>query len=195
MEQNPSWLTKNSQEFVIFEVFTAVSMKNGFFWDVAPCRYCVNQQTLVPRSRIFMPWGWRPYVPPKRRLTQYLHGAPSQKTTFFIVKKFLAFYRIRRFITIFTVSHHWNLYWVKLIRSPNPPFWPLVSQISLLQVLRLNLCTEFLAFTSATFPANLILPEATIVIIIHAEQNLRSWNPTGDESKRVNKTASPSTQS
>jgi hypothetical protein len=28
--------------FVRFEVFTAVTMKNAVFWDVAPCRYCVN---------------------------------------------------------------------------------------------------------------------------------------------------------
>jgi hypothetical protein len=29
------------------------------------------------------PWRWRRYVPPKRRLTPYLHGATSQKTAFF----------------------------------------------------------------------------------------------------------------
>jgi hypothetical protein len=27
---------------VITEVFTAVTMKNAVFWDVAPCRSCVN---------------------------------------------------------------------------------------------------------------------------------------------------------
>jgi hypothetical protein len=32
-----------------------------------------------------LPWRWRRYVPLKRRLTQYLHGAISQKTAFFIV--------------------------------------------------------------------------------------------------------------
>jgi hypothetical protein len=39
------------------------------------------------RSRIscLLPWRWRPYVPPKRRLPQFLHGATSQKTAFFIV--------------------------------------------------------------------------------------------------------------
>jgi hypothetical protein len=40
--------------------------------------------TLVPRSRIILPWRWRQYVPPKRRLTQDLHGAISQKTAFLI---------------------------------------------------------------------------------------------------------------
>jgi hypothetical protein len=39
--------------------------------------------TLVPRSRIFLPWRWRRYVPPKRQFTQDLHGVTSQKTAFF----------------------------------------------------------------------------------------------------------------
>jgi hypothetical protein len=41
--------------------------------------------TLVPRSRIFLPWRWRRYAPPKRRFTQDIHGATSQKTAFLIV--------------------------------------------------------------------------------------------------------------
>jgi hypothetical protein len=36
-------------------------------------------------TRIFLPWRWGQYVPPKRRFTQELHGATSQKTAFFIV--------------------------------------------------------------------------------------------------------------
>jgi hypothetical protein len=46
---------------------------------------CGQLLTLVPRSRIFIPWRWRRYIPPKRRLTQDLHSPTSQKTTFFIV--------------------------------------------------------------------------------------------------------------
>jgi hypothetical protein len=69
-------------------------VKNAVFWDVALCRSYVNRRfggryrhllTLVPRSRIFLPWRWRRYVPPKRRFKQDLHGATSQKTAFFIV--------------------------------------------------------------------------------------------------------------
>jgi hypothetical protein len=30
---------------VRFEVFTAVTMKNAVFWDVAPCRSCVNRRS------------------------------------------------------------------------------------------------------------------------------------------------------
>jgi hypothetical protein len=28
--------------YVRFEVFTAVTMKNAVFWDVSPCRSCMN---------------------------------------------------------------------------------------------------------------------------------------------------------
>jgi hypothetical protein len=41
--------------------------------------------TLVPSSRIFLPRRLRRHIPPKRRLTQDLHGATSQKSVFFIV--------------------------------------------------------------------------------------------------------------
>jgi hypothetical protein len=61
------------------------------FWDVAPCRFCVNRRfggtylTLVPRSWISVLWRWRRYVPPKRWFTQNLHGATSKKTAFFMI--------------------------------------------------------------------------------------------------------------
>jgi hypothetical protein len=47
------------------------------------CSVCSHLLTLVPRSRIFLPWRWRRNVPPKRRLTQDLHSTISHKTTFF----------------------------------------------------------------------------------------------------------------
>jgi hypothetical protein len=49
---------------------------------VADCSHLLK---LVPRSRIFLPWRWRRYVPLNRRFTQDLHGATSQKTAFFTV--------------------------------------------------------------------------------------------------------------
>jgi hypothetical protein len=88
----------NSTLIVRFEVFTAVTLKNDVLWDVVPCRSCVNRRfggtyrlhrpgrkicALVPRSRNFLPWRWRRYVPLKHRFTQDLHGATSQKTAFF----------------------------------------------------------------------------------------------------------------
>jgi hypothetical protein len=78
-------------------------MKNAVFWNVAPCRSCVNRcfggtyrlnfqagksvqfaaicLTLVPRSRIILPSRRRRYISPKRRYTLDLHGTTSQKTT------------------------------------------------------------------------------------------------------------------
>jgi hypothetical protein len=46
---------------------------------------CSHLLTLVPRSRIFQPWRWRRYVPPKRLFTQDLHRATYQKTAFLII--------------------------------------------------------------------------------------------------------------
>jgi hypothetical protein len=44
---------------------------------------CSHLLTLVPRLQIFLPCSWRRYIPSKRRFTQNLHGAASQKTEFF----------------------------------------------------------------------------------------------------------------
>jgi hypothetical protein len=37
------FVKSNRSEFVRFEVFTAVTMKNAVFWDMAPCRSCVRR--------------------------------------------------------------------------------------------------------------------------------------------------------
>jgi hypothetical protein len=75
-------------------------LKKAVFWDVAPCRYCVNrcfggtyllnlqgitQEEIRERTSVSRYNRLLRYVPPKRRLTQYLHGATSQNTAFFIV--------------------------------------------------------------------------------------------------------------
>jgi len=39
-----------------------------------------------------------------------------------LVKKFLVFYEIRRFITVFTTVRHWTLSWARWIQST--PFHP-----------------------------------------------------------------------
>jgi hypothetical protein len=57
---------------------------------VAPCRSCAHLLTLVPPSRIFLPWRWRRYGLPKRRFNRpHLHGATPQKTAFFILQDIL----------------------------------------------------------------------------------------------------------
>jgi hypothetical protein len=74
-------------------------MKNAVFWDVAPCRYFVKRRfggtfrlhlqgirnlgAMNQREQVAVD------VPPKRRFTQYLHGATSQKTAFFKCYKHL----------------------------------------------------------------------------------------------------------
>jgi hypothetical protein len=82
---------------VRFEVFTAVTMKKAVFWDVAPCRYGVNRrfggtypfhlqgrrEIIRKSAREASVRDVRDRLPPKRRLTPYLHGATSQKTAFF----------------------------------------------------------------------------------------------------------------
>jgi hypothetical protein len=59
-----------------FDVFTAVTMKNAVFWNVAPCRSCVNRRF----------GGTCSLHHPKRRFTQNIHGTTSQKTAFFNIK-------------------------------------------------------------------------------------------------------------
>jgi hypothetical protein len=68
-------------------------MKNAVFWDLAPCRSCVNRRfggTYRPhllgrkiRDRGTSVSRW--LQAPKRRFIQDLHGATSQKTAFFII--------------------------------------------------------------------------------------------------------------
>jgi hypothetical protein len=94
------------RKVVRFEVFTAVTMKNGVFWDVTPCgfyknrrfggtwrllhqvdknRYvgCYLQLVLFLVHRFLSPWWRRRQVPPKRRFLQEPHCVTSQKTQFF----------------------------------------------------------------------------------------------------------------
>jgi hypothetical protein len=62
------------------------------FWDVEPCRYCVNRRLggtyrlhLQGRKICERGTSVSRLLQPKRRFTQDLHGVTSQKTTFFIV--------------------------------------------------------------------------------------------------------------
>jgi hypothetical protein len=76
-----SALTDVSEESItsIVRVEKSPSGGNQSDW----CWVCSRLLTLVPRSWIFLPWRWRRYFSPKRRLTQDVHSATSQKTTFF----------------------------------------------------------------------------------------------------------------
>jgi hypothetical protein len=69
---------------VRFEVFTAVTMKNAIFWDVALCRACVNQRFGGTYCLHLQGRTIRERETPKRQSTQHLHDTTSQKTAFFI---------------------------------------------------------------------------------------------------------------
>jgi hypothetical protein len=43
---------------VRFEVFTAVTMKNAVFWDVAPYRFCVNRRSHKKRQYSYYYYGY-----------------------------------------------------------------------------------------------------------------------------------------
>jgi hypothetical protein len=63
-----------------------IILTNTVYWDVEPCRSCVNRR-IGGTYRLHIQGrnqGER-YLSPKRRFTQDLHGATSQNTAFFIV--------------------------------------------------------------------------------------------------------------
>jgi hypothetical protein len=76
--------------FIIF--YNITSDLSKIYYQSAVCSHLL---TLVSRSLIFLPWRWIRYVPPKRRFTQNLHGATSQKTAFF-----------KRFRNFMCLHHH-----------------------------------------------------------------------------------------
>jgi hypothetical protein len=51
VHEDRKWSYEASTEVVRFEVFAAVTMKSAVFWDVAPCRSCVNRRFGGPRAR------------------------------------------------------------------------------------------------------------------------------------------------
>jgi Tfp pilus assembly protein PilN len=56
----------------------------------------------------FLPWRWRRYVPPKRRLTPLLHGATSHKTAFFILLGRWKYWK-------YNIQQHRILLWLSLL--------------------------------------------------------------------------------
>jgi hypothetical protein len=82
----------------VAELCWASSVKNAVFWDVAPCRSCVNRRfggtyrlhhqgrKIRERGTSVSRWLLTEWcASPKRRFTQNLHGATSKKTALFIV--------------------------------------------------------------------------------------------------------------
>jgi hypothetical protein len=73
---------------------------------------CSHMLTLVLRSQIFIPWIWKRHIPPKRRFTQDLHGATSQKTALFLLKLIFYFYNyvLLLFYLMLTLSFRPNAF-------------------------------------------------------------------------------------
>jgi hypothetical protein len=86
-------LNTNRKTFLYgFKSLTITKTKNAVFWNVAPCRSCRKireRGTSTPRAGTSL--ADSPTLKmvairsPKRRFTQDLHGATSQKRAFFIV--------------------------------------------------------------------------------------------------------------
>jgi hypothetical protein len=104
---------ENTVFCVRFQVFTAVTMKNGVFWDVTPCGSCKNRR-FGGTYRVTVGWRARnvtvncnrstqhaadiPSLPilvtlmmeaihaPERRFLQDAHSISSQKIAFLILK-------------------------------------------------------------------------------------------------------------
>jgi hypothetical protein len=94
----------NNHQFTGYEGLTAVVMKSSIFWDITRCSpFQVNRRFggtyhlhLQGRKNKLSKkptwkqvasraWRWRPYVPPKHRLTlNGLHGVICQKMALFI---------------------------------------------------------------------------------------------------------------
>jgi hypothetical protein len=71
-----NWID-DSQERITSMVRVEKSASEGPAWAV-----CCHLLTL---TRIFLPWRWRRYLPPKRQFNlKDIHGATSRKTAFFI---------------------------------------------------------------------------------------------------------------
>ena len=75
-------------------------------------------------------WDWNGASVVRIRLTYLLtysteHSLSWEANRFKVVKKFLAFYGTRKFITAFTSGRHHSLYWASSIQSmlPHPTSW------------------------------------------------------------------------
>jgi hypothetical protein len=100
---------KNGENFnaKITSIKTKMMMKNVVFWDVGLCRSCVNQR---------FGGTYRLHLPPKRRLTQDLHSATSQKY-FFCPTYFDSLYKL--FVTSSSSSSSSSM--------ALQPLWPLAA--------------------------------------------------------------------
>jgi hypothetical protein len=113
--------TAHQENICSYTNWRAIAKKNAVFWDVAPCRSCVNRRfggtyrlhlqgrKIRERGTSVSRWLQLIYVPLKRRFTQDLHAPTSQKSAFFIVTAV----KISNLtiIAMSTNAHHLTLSW------------------------------------------------------------------------------------
>jgi hypothetical protein len=139
-----------SLKYVRFEALTAVTMKNAVFWDVAPCRYCVNRRfggtyrlhlhgrkirkrgcsyllTLIPRLRIFL---HKIYMAPHFRRWHSLWNMSTFRTIslFHGAESFL---RSHQLLSYSGISQHFMEPEGSLPYSQEPSTVHILSQINL----------------------------------------------------------------
>jgi hypothetical protein len=76
-------LTSTHETQILLKILANWNKRTHLSTTPSVCSVCSRLLTLVPHSRIYLPWRWRRYFTPKRRFTQDLHGTTSQKTEFF----------------------------------------------------------------------------------------------------------------
>jgi hypothetical protein len=87
-----------------------------------------------------------------------------------LVKKFLAFYGTRRFITVFTPSRHWFLSWARWIQSiPSQPCLPKIcSYVNIYKSVRTESITKYtLTFGIARWEATQSVMAANLTRLTH----------------------------
>jgi hypothetical protein len=106
-----------------------------------------------------------------RNLTNFM----DQLTVTQLVKKLPASYRTPRFITVFTRSRNWSLFWASCIQSTTSHHTSLRPiLVSSPQVFRSELCTHLTSLVRATYPAHLILLGLITLITDGEAYNVRN---------------------
>jgi len=92
-----------------------------------------------------------------------------------LVKKYSAFYKTRRFGTVFTIGHYQSLSWAKWIQStPSPPYFPKIYSVIILPSMSRYSLSHLISTMRATCPANFILLDLITQIIFSEAYKLWS---------------------